>query len=334
MILSFLRERMTWILFFLATQGLALLLAVLDDTISLNATGYYVTICMIAFIVFLMLRYKKETSFYVRLKDRFSDTDLTSLPEAVLPFEQVVEETMMEELQRLKARASQLQKESEEEKDELMAWIHEVKTPLTAMDLIIQQVEDSRLKQSLKYEWLRIHLLLEQQLHQKRIPFMENDLYMENVDLKPLLMSEIRTLQSWCMQKGIGIDLDLKETEVLTDAKWVTFFIRQLLTNAVKYSEKAEIHISSETWHGQVKLQIADEGRGIDPKDFPRIFEKGFTSTVHHQDAHSTGMGLYLAQKVSKVLKVDLHIDSKPGQGTTATLTFPKPNEFTRLTGM
>ncbi|TGB02900.1 sensor histidine kinase [Halobacillus salinus] len=334
MIGAFLRERFAWILFFLAAQGLGLLLAFLDETLAFSSMLYFSVITLVAFLLFLAIRYKIETAFYRKLKDRSSDTDLTSLPEASLPMEQVVEETMTEELQRLKGKASQLQKETEEEKDEMMAWIHEVKTPLTTMNLIIQQVEDSRLKQSLKYEWLRIHLLLEQQLHQKRMPFMENDLYVETVDLKPLLLNEIKTLQSWCMQKGVGIDLNLKETEVLTDAKWVTFLIRQLLTNAVKYSEHSDLHISSTIRNDQVTLHVSDKGRGIDPKDFPRIFEKGFTSTVHHDDAHSTGMGLYLASKVAKVLKVDLKIESQPREGTTASLTFPKANEFTQLRGM
>ena len=72
----------------------------------------------------------------------------------------------------------------EQEKDELLSWIHEVKTPLTAMHLMIDRLDDETMKTHLTYEWLRIHLLLDQQLHQKRIPFIENDLYIENIDLE------------------------------------------------------------------------------------------------------------------------------------------------------
>ena len=89
----------------------------------------------------------------------------------------------------------------EEEKDDLLSWIHEVKTPLTAMHLMIERLDDETMKAQLTYEWLRIHLLLDQQLHQKRIPFMENDLYIEQTDLKVLIFREIKALQSWCIAK-------------------------------------------------------------------------------------------------------------------------------------
>ena len=103
------------------------------------------------------------------------------------------------------------------------------------------------------------------------------------------------------MQKGIGFDVDLEITNVLSDAKWLSFIIRQLLTNAIKYSEASDIMITKLSEDDQTKLEIKDSGRGIDPKDLPRIFDKGFTSTTKHQDHAATGMGLYLAKKGSTV---------------------------------
>ena len=156
------------------------------------------------------------------------------------------------------------------------------------------------MKSHLTYEWLRIHLLLDQQLHQRRIPFIENDLYIENTDLETIIFDEIKTLQSWCIQKGIGFDIQLEVTEVLTDAKWLAFIIRQLLTNAIKYSEESDIMIYSHEQAGQTILEVKDSGRGIDPKDLSRIFDKGFTSTTNHHDNAATGMGLYLTKKAAE----------------------------------
>lgn len=73
---------------------------------------------------------------------------------------------------------------------------------------------------------LRIHLLLDQRLHQRRIPFIENDLYIENTDLETIIFDEIKTPQSWCIQKGIGFDIHLEVTEVLSDAKWLAFIMK------------------------------------------------------------------------------------------------------------
>lgn len=133
-------------------------------------------------------------------------------------------------------------------------------------------------------------------LHQKRISFIENDLSVEFIQLQPLIFKEIKDLQSWCIQKGIGFDIQLEAKEVLSDAM-AGVYHQVPLTNAVKYSEASEIEIKSFRKGEQTQAQVKDCGRGIDPKDVPRIFDKGFTSTTDHHDQASTGMGLYLAKK-------------------------------------
>ncbi|MBX0358208.1 HAMP domain-containing sensor histidine kinase [Halobacillus sp. Nhm2S1] len=334
MIRKFLAERISWILLIVTFQLLALFVAFVDQTVPLSSMLYYILLSGLLFIFFLISRYRKETQFYMELEERDNDLDLTTFPEADSPFESVIETNVRDQMERLKQEASFNQSLLEQEKDELLSWIHEVKTPMTAMRLIIDRIDDYKLKSQLTFEWMRIHLLLDQQLHQKRIPFIENDLYIEEVELEPLLFNEIKSLRSWCMQKGIGFDIDLQAETVLTDAKWLAFICRQLMTNAIKYSEKSEITITSTEEAGRVKLMIQDEGRGIDRKDLPRIFEKGFTSTTEHQDQAATGMGLYLTDRIRKALKIDIEVRSELGRGSTFILQFPEPNEFTKLGSM
>lgn len=334
MIKEFLLERLSWILFIFATQLLILLVAYLDPLLSLKPILYIVFIMTLLFFIFLILRYNKETKFYKLLKERENNFDSTDLTKPETPFEKIIATSSTEQTERLKLLASQNKTILEQEKDELLSWIHEVKTPLTAMHLIIERVKDQKLKSGLTYEWLRIHLLLDQQLHQKRIRFMENDLHIEKTDLEQLLFDEIKLLQSWCIQKGIGFDLQLDITEVLTDPKWLAFILRQLLTNAVKYSEDSDITLKSLKTNNQVILQLSDSGRGIDPKDLPRIFDKGFTSTTNHTDQSSTGMGLYLAKKVAESLHIHIEVESTFHVGTTFTLIFSKRNEFIDVMGM
>lgn len=285
-------------------------------------------------MIFLIFRYNKETKFYKMLKERDNNFDSTDLSHPESPFEEIIATSSTEQTEMLKQLASQNKTILEQEKDELLSWIHEVKTPLTAMHLMLERIEDQTLKSDLTYEWLRIHLLLDQMLHQKRISFIENDLHIEKTDIEQLLFDEIKTLQSWCIQKGIGFDLQLRITEVLTDPKWLAFILRQLLTNAVKYSEASDIIVKSFLVNDQAILQITDAGRGIDPKDLPRIFDKGFTSTTNHSDQSSTGMGLYLAKKVAQPLQIQIEAESTLHVGTTFTLTFSKRNEFVNVMGM
>lgn len=334
MIKKFLIERRSWILMFLFLQVLTICVTYLDTTIPFMSIFYLVFLSLIIFTIFLIFRYHKETKFYQSLEEWENNLDLTMIIDSETPFEKIIENSMTNQTDLLTRKASENQLLLEVEKDELLAWIHEVKTPLTAMHLMIDRLDDETIKAQMTYEWMRIHLLLDQQLHQKRIPFMENDLYIENTELKPLIFKEIKMLQSWCIQKGIGFDVELEVAEVLSDAKWLAFIIRQLLTNAVKYSEASDIIIRSFQQDGHTLLEVEDFGRGIHQKDLPRIFDKGFTSTTNHQDHAGTGMGLYLAKKAAQPLLIHIDVHSTFGAGTTFTLSFPQRNDFVTILGM
>ncbi|WP_099355342.1 sensor histidine kinase [Fredinandcohnia onubensis] len=334
MIKKFLVERRSWILLFCFLQVLILLIGYLDSSLSFRSILYIVFVFVVIFILFLVIRHNREASFYKNIEEWDPGVGIESLQESNTPFEKMVESALKQHHHYYKSEISRYATSVEQEKDELLSWIHEVKTPLTTMRLMIERVEDHTLKEQLMSEWLRVHLLLDLQLHGRRIPFMENDLYIEKVDLKGLLIQEIQSLKSWCFQKGIGFDVSLEASDVVSDGKWLQFMLRQLLTNAVKYSENADIEIRSYQKNDQVVLEIKDYGRGIKEKDLPRIFEKGFTSTTDHRDHAATGMGLYLTKNAAKPLKISIDVHSVYGEGTTFTLTFPRENDFLKLTSM
>lgn len=328
-------ERLSWILLFVFMQLLILFVGFVDASIPFSSLIYVVFLSILVFAGFLAWRYPRETRFYRSLEAWDLDIGLGSLAEAESPLEHMVEEAVTLQNEKFTGEMSRHLIGVEQEKDDLLSWIHEVKTPMTTMRLMIDRLGDERLKRELKVEWLRIHLLLDQQLHQRRIPSMENDLYIESCQLEPVVNQEIRELQSWCMQKGIGFDVDLPVGEVLSDAKWLGFILRQVLSNAVKYSDSSDVSVTSRVDGQQrVVLEIRDQGRGIDPKDLPRVFDKGFTSTTDHQNQAASGMGLYLAQKAADSLHMITRLHSKPGEGTTVSLTFPKKNDMVELAGM
>ncbi|MCM3788590.1 sensor histidine kinase [Domibacillus indicus] len=335
MIGAYIKERRSWIGFFLVQQLLLVLVVFVDTTIPFSSILYVNFLSALLFLVFFFVRLQKESAFYRELQERDTSLDGEPLAEAESPFQKIVHTYFTKQVEQYKQEASRHRTELEQEKDDLMSWVHEVKTPLTAMHLMIDRIEDERMKAQLTYEWLRVHLLLDRQLHQKRMPFIKNDLYVEHVALEPLLFTEIRSLQSWCLQKGIGFDVEITGPPVLSDAKWLAFIFRQLLTNAVKYSDSGDIMIRSIQRGNQTAVAVTDFGRGISPQDLPRIFDKGFTATgSFHQNDSATGMGLYLAKKAADSLLIELEAVSHPGSGTTFTLTFPEPNAFVRLTSM
>ncbi|MBR7553768.1 sensor histidine kinase [Allobacillus sp. GCM10007491] len=330
MILKYINERKSWISVFVLFELLLLFMAYLDRNWPVSSVTYFVFLTSVIFVIFLIIRYLRESKFYKSMDNQSSELDTSEIPKPFTPFEKVVAHRLNQQFDKLRSMETENRIQLEEEKDELLSWIHEIKAPLSAMNLIIDRIENPTLKSDLDYEWLRIHMLLDQQLHQKRIAVIESDLYMEKVFFEPLIHEEIRTMKSWCIYKSIGFDIDLQEETVLTDVKWLSFILRQLLSNAVKYSEESDIYIQSERQNGQAYLSIRDEGQGIHAKDLPRIFEKGFTSTFQKNHG-ATGMGLFLAKQAAESLHIKLEVESKPTFGTTITLIFPKKNEVVDL---
>ncbi|WP_338542563.1 sensor histidine kinase [Paenibacillus tundrae] len=334
MIWQYLREKLTWLLLLIFIQLITLFVAYMDTSIPFEALAYIVLLQVVICIVFIWARYPKETRYYKKLTTWDHTYDLAELDQADSPYERIIHNAVASQTERYRKESTSHFSSLEQEKDEILSWIHEVKTPLTALQLMIERMPDDRLRAQMTYEWLRIHQLLDQQLHQKRIPFMHNDLFVENTEIEPIIVVEVRALKSWCISKGIGFDVSLSATHVLTDSKWLSFIIRQLLSNAVKYSDSSDIVMMSEEREGHVVLTIQDQGRGIEAQDLPRIFDKGFTSTHGRLEGTATGMGLYLTKQVAQALRIDVHVHSVPGEGTTVQLTFPRENEMVRLAGM
>lgn len=330
MIKRFLIERRSWILLVLLIQSLFLFIAWIDPAIPFSSIAYIVFLSLIICLVFLVIRFYKETSFYKTLEDNNLPMDQLA-KEVRHPFEKIVYEHFRMQENDYVLEKCENQYDLEQEKDELMAWIHEVKTPLTTIKLMIDRVDNRILQQQLMVEWIRIDLLLDQQLHQKRIPFIENDYSIQKLNLASLIHKEIKHLMSWCIQKGIGFDLFIQAKDVYSDETWLRFIIRQVVTNAVKYSDDGDITITSELKNDQLQLTIQDTGKGIAEKDIPRIFDKGFTSTLDTRDQAATGMGLYLVKKVAEHLRITIDVQSVLYEGTTVHITFPKKNEVVGL---
>lgn len=334
MIRLFLRERLSWLVMFVAIQLMMPLIAYIDPDIPMYAAWYTVLLSSLLFILFLIWRYQQETRYFSDLQTWNAESEPQGPAEGDSPFEQIVGHTLQRQTRHDRDNARQLLHRLEQEHDDLLAWIHEVKTPLSAMRLMIERLSDTQLQRQLHSEWLRIHYLLDQQLHQKRMLHIQNDLFIEPVDLASLLHEEIRGLRAWCMNKDIGFDIALQIQSVHSDAKWLGFMLRQLLTNAVKYSQSSDIRITSREQGDHAVLEIADQGCGIDPRDMPRIFDKGFTSTNRRQDNAATGMGLYLLKQTAHWLQIQIEVESQLEAGTTFRLLFPRANTLTRLSSM
>lgn len=340
LLLYYIRERIAWILFFGFFQLWLNILLTVDVAFTNTSIVYLNGTNLLLFLVFFLWRYFRETKFIksvlkINQGDPTFDELIARLPEGQSLFDKMIIEEVEVLILTGKQELNDSNTSSLEEKDQTLSWIHEMKTPLTSMKLMIDNVEDPTLKKQLEVEWLRLHMLLDQQLHKTRLPSIEKDNVIEEVTIQRVVFQEIKELMPWCIQRNIGFEVSDLENVILTDQKWLAFILRQLISNAVKYSnENSEIRIFTSTDDlGHLILSIQDEGVGIAQSDLPRIFEKSFTGRVGRESAASTGMGLYLAKNSAEKLGIRINVVSDIGQGSTFSLHFPLQNEMQQILG-
>ena len=192
-------------------------------------------------------------------------------------------------------------------------WAHQIKTPIAAMGLLLQEEP----RPELEGELLKIEQYVEMVLGYLRLGSDTTDYVLRDCGLDALVRQAVRKYARLFILKKISLDFQETGKTVLTDEKWLAFVVEQLLSNAIKYTPEGgcvRVYGDGET------LVIADSGIGIRPEDLPRVFEKGFTGFNGREDKKSTGIGLYLCRQVMDRLNHGVSIASRPGQGTLVRL--------------
>lgn len=204
----------------------------------------------------------------------------------------------------------------EKEKQELLGyytlWVHQIKTPIAALQLLLQS--KSQNYPALRGELLKIEQYVSMALSYLRLNGPATDYVIHRCPLDPIIRAAVKKFAPLFIQKQLSLHFTETQLTILTDEKWLQFVLEQLLSNAVKYTPAGGmVSISSP---GEMQLLIEDTGIGIAPEDLPRILEKGFTGYNGRKDARATGLGLYLSHQILHRLSHTLSITSQPDQGT------------------
>lgn len=216
---------------------------------------------------------------------------------------------------------TELYQNQKDQREYTESWVHDIKVPLAALKLS----QDDELDKNLIAEELdQIDYLVDQALYFARLNNFSNDYLIQEQDLNDIVKSCIRTNKRLFINKRIGIDLDVTDEKVLTDEKWLSFIINQIVSNSLKYTEQSgKISIFTTNTNNNIELHIKDNGIGIAEQDISRIFNKGFTgSNGRRSGSKSTGMGLYLVKKMSDKLGHTIQVKSQPNEGTETIITF------------
>lgn len=246
------------------------------------------------------------------------------LPEAANPIEEQYQEMIAILQQKCREQENQSAKKLKNMKEYYTMWAHQIKTPISAMSLMFQQEEEIDVR-PYQEQLFKIEQYVEMVLQYIRSESLGADLELKYYSLDDLVRGALRKCSRLFMAKKLRVDYQGVDCKVLTDEKWLSFVIEQILSNAIKYTEQqrqrqeAEIRIYMEPGKNKV-LVIEDCGIGIRQEDLPRIFENGFTGFNGRTDKKSTGIGLYLCKKILDQLSHNIWVESEVGKGTKVYL--------------
>lgn len=343
MIKLFIREHIP-LLCFTTFQLIAIFLVYWFDGYRHMTTALYAMFLGVCFLLaYLLYRYFTHKSFYERLAN-----PMQSLDESVQKSDFAVLSIALHELLEVQYRHYQNQLQVQERKNEehltfMNQWIHQMKTPVSVIELLLQKFgkehrEARATVESIREENNRILNGLDLALHMARLEQFAKDYKVEVVNVLEVVREVINQNRKSFIQSSVYPKVMFEEETctIASDRKWISIAINQIVMNAIKYTkisqvDKKEIQFQIEEKEQTVLLHICDTGIGIPKQDIKRVFEPFFTGTNGRKTREATGMGLYITKEICDNLHHGIYVQSTEGESTTFTFQFAKDEEYHAL---
>ena len=333
---SFLKDKILLIvMYLLAIASIEILL--LAYNIGIIVKLYVAIILILVLFIAFFIEYKKKNKFYKQLKENMNELGEKYLISEIVKTPSFIEGKILKETindlgKSMLENVNYYKNIQEDYKEYIELWIHEVKIPIAASKLIIEN-NKTEVAKSIEEELDKVENYTEQALFYARSIAVEKDYIITKTNLKSLVNGAILKNKNTLINEKIAIELKELDSEVYTDSKWATFIINQIIQNSIKYSKEQDkkIEIYAKPKNDKVVLYIKDNGIGIKKGEITRVFEKGFTGENGRIiGKKSTGIGLYLCKKLCDKLGLGLELNSEKDIGTEVRLIFPK-NSYTNF---
>lgn len=321
----FIREHIAFIVIYVISFVLTIVYCMLTKSLKSTDAGYVIFFNSLLLLCFLGYRYITNKGVYSllsedmeELEESTKDLGASALGEAM--------KTMLEKQYSLYQGKIQGYNQNQKEHLTFMNhWVHQMKTPLSVIQLYIQENEGEQMAENLKGEVDKLNKGLNMAMYFARLEEFEKDFHAEKVDLHNLIIEIVNEEKRLFIKNRVFPELKIEEdTIVYSDKKWIRFAIEQIITNGVKYSkgENKRLTIELRKVSNMVVLDVIDKGVGIPKKDIKRVFDAFYTGENGRVFGESTGMGLYIVKKVCDSLEHKVEIESKVGEGTRVRLIF------------
>ena len=195
-------------------------------------------------------------------------------------------------------------------------WVHQIKTPIAALRLYLEG-EDSENARRMREELFRIEQYVGMVLAFLRLDSEATDYVFVECELDGIIRGAVKKFAGQFIRRKLKLVYEPIRLRVITDEKWLSFCLEQIISNALKYTRSGSVSISLE--EGRL-LTVRDTGIGIAAEDLPRVFERGYTGYHGREDKKASGIGLYLCRRICENLGHSITIESEPGAGTAVRI--------------
>ncbi|MBZ9621813.1 sensor histidine kinase [Clostridium sp. FP2] len=325
---QFIKEKMVVII---SNMLLFIILAAIMIIINVNfiIISFVFCIWFLPLISYMALEFIKFKNYYDEINNILENLDKKYLLPAVIKEANFIQaqklNSILKEISRdMHENVKKYKDMQVEYREYIETWVHEIKTPIASTKLIIENNRDE-VTNKIDFQIDRIEGFVEQVLYYSRSEDVSKDYIIKQINLDNVVRNVVKRNYRDFIHKKIKLDIKNINEIVYSDTKWTEFIINQIIGNSIKYSSSKDpmISIYSIKKANSVMLTIEDNGVGLLDKDINRVFEKGFTGENGRKFSKSTGMGLYLCEKLCAKLGLKITIDSEVNKGTKVALIFP-----------
>lgn len=211
---------------------------------------------------------------------------------------------------------------------------HDLRQPLQAMHLFLDSLANSpldgrqqHLTQMLQSSAVALESLLDSLLHISKLDAGVIRPELQALDLDVLLTGLQQEFEPQARGKGLRLRLWLPDetVTVVTDENLLASLLRNLVSNAIKYTERGGVLLAVRRVGGRLRLQVWDTGIGISPADRQRIFDEFYQVDNPQRDrTRGLGLGLAIVQRIAGLLGLQVACRSRPGRGTVMEVLLPQ----------
>ncbi|AWE08653.1 sensor histidine kinase [Lysinibacillus sp. 2017] len=320
----FIKEHVSYIIFQIVLTVFLIALFWLDGFRDMDTASYAIVISVLLITSFLVVRYMLRRRYLAKIIE-LPTTMEDALQKNAKTSEYATTERYLNQLYKLYQHEVQSLYATQSRQYKFMnQWVHQMKTPVSVLELLLQQ-EEQLDKKSVQEEVERLKRGLEMVLMNARLENFADDMQIVKVPLKSVVTATVNENKRLFITNRVFPDVQIDDDLiVMSDSKWLTFLIEQFITNAVKYTfePNKKIYISTKIIDHRIHLTIRDEGIGIPKSDLSRVTKAFFTGENGRKTGESTGMGLYIAKEICNQLGHQLVVTSEVGHGTKIEVIF------------